>query len=193
MPISLSYASLYFTLPYSALIYVSSLTTNPLPSHVRSISSNLVELLAVDCTDEEATQELRVLVDPTVKWVKTSHTPRSGRLNATVGGTGTGTGMYGNFVDNQKLNVAGPTANRYSNNYNNNNNSSNRSSYGKPSTNYGNNTVVSNAATGAPSGAVAGATSGLGADSGLSLGEQFMQKSLQREWYFSTEKEITGQ
>ena len=149
--------------------------------HVRSISSNLVELLAVDCTDEEAIQELRVLVDPTVKWVKTSHTPRSGRLNATVGetgagaGAGTGTGMYGNIVDNMKLSGNGSNTNRYTNNYNNkNNNSNNRSNYGKPSTNYGNNKLPSNAVSGTPSSTVAGSTSGLGDDSGLSLGKQSM-------------------
>jgi hypothetical protein len=151
-----------------------------LPTHIRSISSNLVELLAVDCTDEEAIQELRVLVNPTVKWVKTSHTPRSGRLNATVGGAGTGTGMYGNFVDNMKLNGTGSNTNRYTNNYNNKNNSNNnsnsnsRSSYGKPSTNYGNNEIASNAVSGAPSSSVAGATNGLGDDNGLSLGKQSM-------------------
>ena len=174
---------------YVALLYLSSLTTNSLPMHVRSISSNLVELLAVDCTDEEAIQELRVLVDPTVKWVKTSHTPRSGRLNATVGGsgsglgagagTGTGAGIYGNIVDNMKLNGTGPTTNRYTNNYNNknnNSNSNNRNSYGKSSTNYGYNKIASNAVSSALSSAVAGATSGLGDDAGLSLGKQFMQR-----------------
>jgi hypothetical protein len=134
----------------------------------------------VDCTDEEAIRELRVLVDPTVKWVKSSHTPRSGRLNATVGGSGSGagvgagTGMYGNIVDNMKLNGTGPTTNRYTNSYNNKNNNSNnnnRSSYGKSSTNYGNNKI---AVSSTPSSSVAGATNGLGDDSGLSLGKQSM-------------------
>lgn len=142
-----------------------------------SISSNLVELLAVDCSDEEAVRELTVLVDPTVEWVKASHMPRSGRQNYT--GAGSGTAMYGNVVDNIKYNGAGSTTNRYNNNYNNkngnsnsNSNSNNRNSYGKPSTTYGYNKTVSNAVSGAPSTSTAGGASGLGDDSGLSLGEQ---------------------
>ena len=145
-----------------------------------SISSNLVELLAVDCSDEEAVRELTVLVDPTVEWVKASHMPRSGRQNYT--GAGSGMAMYGNG--------AGSTTNRYSKNYNNkngnsnsnsnssnsNSNSNNRNSYGKPSTTYGYNKTVSNAVSGATSTSTAGGASGLGDDSGLSLGEQKVQE-----------------
>ena len=133
----------------------------------------------MNCTDDEAVRELRVLVDPTVEWVKTSHTSRGGRQNVTVGGTGTGTGMYGNIVDNLKVTGAGSATNRY-NNYNNKNNKSSnndRNSYGKPSTNYGNNKIVSKAVSGTPSSTTAGGTSGLGEDSGLSLGKQIVQKS----------------
>ena len=155
---------------------------NQLTMNAHSISSNLVELLAVDCSDEEAVRELTVLVDPTVEWVKASHTPRSERQNLT--GTGGGTGMYGNVVDNIKYTGAGSTTNKYNNNYNNNNSNSNgnnnssninrnnRDSYGKPSTTYGYNKTGSNAVSGAPTSSTAGGTSGLGDDSGLSLGEQ---------------------
>ena len=144
------------------------------PPHAHSISSNLVELLAVDCTDEEAVRELRVLVHPTVEWVKASHTSRSGRQNVTSGGTGTVTGMYGNIVDNMKHTGGGPTSNGYSKNYKykNSNDNDNRNGYGKPSTNYGNNKTVSYAVSSTPSSTTAGGASGLGVDSGLSLGKQ---------------------
>ena len=47
-----------------------SLSPSPSPS---SITSQLIELFSVGCSDQEAAQELRALVGPTVAWVRSSH------------------------------------------------------------------------------------------------------------------------
>ena len=56
--------------PPHQLLSSPSLSPSPSPS---SITSQLIELFSVGCSDQEAAQELRALVGPTVAWVRSSH------------------------------------------------------------------------------------------------------------------------
>jgi hypothetical protein len=85
----------YLILSHQPVTHPTSALHSPLSLSPSSITSQLVELFSVGCSDQEAAQELRALVGPTIAWARSSQR-QAGRGGVQTAPAPTPQSTYGN-------------------------------------------------------------------------------------------------